>query len=227
MKVFMLTLLCALACAGCDSGHCAVLSSRDCTVIVSPLQRLACFDSQLGTVPMDVPMIPVQPLAESEPALQVVPIKALVKSNEAQRNPEEAGVRLMRSADALPGQSKVVISAPALEGEEPRPVLAISCLSNISRLQLLTARPLEINHAHLRLLLDGRPITDSRPWLVVEDGSVTDAGRGLAAIELLRHFTRPAQRLLVESDHAPFDGLAFDVSRLHVLMLQQREACHW
>ncbi|WDD93485.1 type VI secretion protein [Burkholderia sp. FERM BP-3421] len=134
---------------------------------------------------------------------------------------------LLRVEDALPGQSKVVISAPAVGGAEPRPLLAISCLQNISRLQLLTAQPLDVNRVSIRMLVDGRPISTSRPWQVLEDGTVTDAGRGLVAIEQLRHLTRPAQQLQLESDHAPFDGLSFDASALHDLMGQQREACHW
>ncbi|MOA22786.1 hypothetical protein D3C78_1433710 [compost metagenome] len=134
---------------------------------------------------------------------------------------------LRRSEDVLPGQYKVVISAPALGGATPHPYLAISCLSNISRLQLLTAEPLPVNRANIRLLLDGRPISDTRPWQVLEDGTVTDAGRGLVAIEQLRHLTRPGQQLQLESDHSPFDGLRFDASALSGHMAVQREACHW
>ncbi|KVH70270.1 hypothetical protein WJ42_30530 [Burkholderia cepacia] len=151
----------------------------------------------------------------------------LVQANEAKRRADDTGLLLMRMPEKLPGQDKVVISAPALGGSTPAPTLAISCLQNISRLQLLTADALPFNRAKLRLLLDGRPVSASQPWQVLDDGTVTDAGRGLVAIEQLRHLTQPAQRLQIESDQAPFDGLVFDVSRLHEQLVQQREACHW
>lgn len=203
---------------------------RDCTAVVSPIERLACFDAAAGTPPTAItsgrtvaPSLAPPP----NPPARVPEIVPLVRRNETRRQAEQTSMLLLRVADALPGQSSIVISAPALSGAEPRTLLAISCLQNISRLQLLTAHPLDVNRVTIRLLLDGRPISPSRPWQVLEDGTITDAGRGLVAIEQLRHLTRPAQQLRLESDHALFDGLSFDVTALQSMMVQQREACHW
>lgn len=226
MRPFGVLLLTATILAGCDAGKAVVAADRDCTVIVSAVERLACFDAAAGTPPTPAAKPPAPQIAP--PAATRVPdIVSLVRRNESRRKSEQTGMLLLRVEDALPGQSKVVISAPAVGGAEPRPLLAISCLQNISRLQLLTAQPLDVNRVSIRMLVDGRPISTSRPWQVLEDGTVTDAGRGLVAIEQLRHLTRPAQQLQLESDHAPFDGLSFDASALHDLMGQQREACHW
>ncbi|WP_078469143.1 MULTISPECIES: type VI secretion system-associated protein VasI [unclassified Pseudomonas] len=203
-------------------------AARDCTTIVSALERLGCFDAAAGTPPTSVAAAATPIPAVEQPASVVVPdVVSLVQRNESRRKAEQTGLLLLRVEDALPGQTKVVISAPALGGTEPRLKLAISCLQNISRLQLLSAQPLDVNRVSIRMLLDGRPISASRPWQVVEDGTVTDAGRGLVAIEQLRHLTRPAQELRLESDHGPFDGLAFDVSALHEMIGKQREACRW
>ncbi|MCY1488911.1 type VI secretion-associated protein [compost metagenome] len=228
MKLFSLTLLSAVAMIGCDTGGTAVAAGPDCTRIVSALERLACFDAVAGTPPTPTAAQPTAPLSVAvEPTMRGPDITVLVHANEASRPPDLTASMLMRSEDVLPGQYKVVISAPALGGATPHPYLAISCLSNISRLQLLTAEPLPVNRANIRLLLDGRPISDTRPWQVLEDGTVTDAGRGLVAIEQLRHLTRPGQQLQLESDHSPFDGLRFDASALSGHMAVQREACHW
>ncbi|MBK5541766.1 type VI secretion system-associated protein TagO [Pseudomonas sp. TH05] len=203
-------------------------AARDCTTIVSALERLGCFDAAAGTPPTSVAAAATPIPAVEQPASVVVPdVVSLVQRNESRRKAEQTGLLLLRVEDALPGQTKVVISAPALGGTEPRLKLAISCLQNISRLQLLSAQPLDVNRVSIRMLLDGRPISASRPWQVVEDGTVTDAGRGLVAIEQLRHLTRPAQELRLESDHGPFDGLAFDVAALHEMIGKQREACRW
>ncbi|WP_454724747.1 MULTISPECIES: type VI secretion system-associated protein VasI [Cupriavidus] len=225
--------LAAAVLAGCDAGGKAAPAGRACTAIVPAAERLACFDAAAGTPP--APPRPAPPAVAPAPAPASVPaapppvpdIVTLVRGNEARRRPGQTAMLSLRAEDAVPGQSKVVISAQALGGAEPRPYLAISCLQNISRLQLLTARPLAVNRVSIRLLLDGRAVSDSRPWQVLEDGTVTDAGRGLVAVAQLRPLTRPAQRLQVESDHAPFDGLVFDATALHTLMAQQREACHW
>lgn len=123
--------------------------------------------------------------------------------------------------------AKVVISTPAEGKTDAEPFLAISCLSNISRLQLVARAPMEVNRMNIRLLLDNRPLSTARPWQVLEDGKVVDAGRGLVAIEQLRLMLQPSSRLRVESNYAPFDGLVFDVAGLHSLLASQREACHW
>ena len=227
MRTYGALLLVVTALVGCGAGKEVVAAARDCTTIVSALERLGCFDAAAGTPPTSVAAAATPIPAVEQPASVVVPdVVSLVQRNESRRKAEQTGL-LLRVEDALPGQTKVVISAPALGGTEPRLKLAISCLQNISRLQLLSAQPLDVNRVSIRMLLDGRPISASRPWQVVEDGTVTDAGRGLVAIEQLRHLTRPAQELRLESDHGPFDGLAFDVAALHEMIGKQREACRW
>ncbi|MDR0277965.1 MAG: type VI secretion system-associated protein TagO [Paucimonas sp.] len=223
MKLMRLTLLTATLLVGCDSNEPATAATHDCTRITSALERLACFDAAAGTPPGD----PSLPSPATEPVVKVPAIRLLVEANEAGRQPEETGSRITRSADALPGQDKVMITVPALAGTAPDTYLAISCLSNISRLQLLSSEPLPVNHIDIRLLLDGRPVTPRRTWQVLEDGTVSDAGRGLVAIEQLRQLTRPGERLQIESDHAAFDGMAFDARALARHMSRQREACHW
>lgn len=241
MKPFGALLLVAAVLVGGDAATDAVAAGRSCRTIVSAIERLACFDAEAGTPPVPAAEMAtpstVAPTAAAPaavvstatpPAMVRVPdIVGLVQRNESRRKADHAGVLLLRVGDAIPGQDKVVISAPALTGSEPRPLLAISCLQNISRLQLITPEPLDVSRVSIRVLLDGRPISDRRPWQVVEDGTVTDAGRGLVAIEQLRHLTRASQQMQLESDHAAFHGLSFDTAALHELMAQQREACHW
>jgi len=235
MKPFGALLLVAAVLVGGDAATDALAAGHSCRTIVSAIERLACFDAEAGTPPvpaseMETPstVAPTAQASATAPSMVRVPdIVGLVQRNESRRKPDHAGVLLLRVGDAIPGQDKVVISAPALTGSEPRPLLAISCLQNISRLQLITAEPLVVSRVSIRVLLDGRPISDRRPWQVVEDGTVTDAGRGLVAIEQLRHLTRASQQMQLESDHAAFHGLSFDTVALHELMAQQREACHW
>lgn len=227
MNLQSLAMASALGLSGCDAGHEATAAGQYCTQIVSSVERLACFDAAAGTPPSPPRASSAVATAIVAPDNRTPEIVVLVRANEVARRNEQTASLISRSTDVLPGQAKVVISAPALGGASPRPHLAISCLSNISRLQLLTPEPLPVNRVSIRLLLDGWPITAARPWQVLEDGTVTDAGRGLVAIEQLRHLTRPGQLLQVESDHGPIDGLRFDASVLADQMVQQREACRW
>ncbi|MDG3821081.1 type VI secretion system-associated protein TagO [Pseudomonas aeruginosa] len=224
MKAFNLPLVLALAVAGCDSGKPVEAASTDCKAIVSALERLACFDQAAGTPPLPVEALrqPGHPPAVVEPE-----IIGLLKENEADREPSQAGVKLLRAPDTLPGQKRIAITAPSTRGIATEPYLAISCLANISRLQLISRAPVDVNRMNIRLLLDNRPLGDARPWQVLEDGKIVDAGRGLVAIEQLRQMSQPASQIWVESDYAPFDGVRFDVSGLHAQILAQREACHW
>lgn len=227
VKLIRLTLLTVSALVGCDSGTPAVAATTDCTRITSALERLACFDAAAGTPPASPgqhrPAVPTT----AKPTVEKPHITRLVEASEKGRRPEETVSRISRSADSLHGQDKVVISAPALAGPASDTYLAISCLSNISRLQLLSRDPLPVNHITVRLFLDDRPISPARPWQVLEDGTVSDAGRGLVAIGQLRHLTRPARLLQIESNHNPFDGMRFDASALAEQLSRQREACHW
>ncbi len=227
MKLTKMTLLIAIALTGCNSGEAITASDQHCTRITSAIERLACFDAAAGTPPT-APVASRPSTPDVIAAEQARPwITELVTANEAGRLPDETSSRITRSADIPDGQDRVVISVPALTGNLPDAYLTISCLSNISRLQLLSNEPLPVNYLTVRLLLDGRPVAPARPWQVLEDGTVSDAGRGLVAIEQLRHLTRPAQLLELVSDYSPFNGLQFDARALAGQIAEQREACHW
>lgn len=239
MRSLSTALVCAALVTGCDAGKqdaagpsaAAPAAMKTCTAIVSAVERLACFDALAGTPPAPVATIPAtqrdEASAKDQKPATPPTIVELVRRNEAERGMGKTEFRLSRTEEAIPGRWSVVMSAPALGDATAPPILAISCLSNISRLQLLAKQPIAPNRMNIRLLLDGQPISASVPWQVLEDGTVVDAGRGLVAIEQLRYLVKAGGRLQVESDYAPFSGLLFDASNLHNLMKQQREACHW
>lgn len=240
MRSLSMALVCTALVAGCDASKqnaaagpsaAALSATNTCTAIVSSVERLACFDAIAGTPPAPVATTSAAQsddaaASDQKPATRPT-IVELVRRNETERGVGETGFRLSRREEAIPGRWSVVMSAPTLGDAAAPPILAISCLSNISRLQLLATQPIAPNRMNIRLLLDGQPISASVPWQVLEDGTVVDAGRGLVAIEQLRYLVKAGGRLQVESDYAPFSGLQFDASNLHNLMKQQREACHW
>lgn len=199
----------------------AQAANRDCPAIVSPLKRLECFDLASGT---PIHQAPTTPRALG----RVLPIVDLVQRNEAKRPPEDQ--RFLLSSFPEPDndqQHRLVISAPALGALPPRPLLAISCESKISRLQLVLDEPAKPNKIRIQLFKDERPIADAYQWQVLDDaGLVVDAGRGLQAISLLRNMGS-GQRLRLESDYPRLHGLVFDAEGLGELIEQERQACRW
>ncbi|MFD4841349.1 type VI secretion system-associated protein VasI [Achromobacter sp. NPDC058515] len=229
MKSPSTLLLLLLAAANCHAGQAQGHALGNCTAIVSDVERLGCFDATAGTPPSPVPPA-AQPgagaRAKSASSPAAPGVTELVRRNEAARQERNYSFLISLAEDQQPGQTQVVISAPALDAAAQRTYLAISCVSNISRLQLLAHRPFDRNQISIRLFIDDRPLSAARTWQVLEEGNVADAGRGLVAIELLRQFSSGG-RLRVESDYAPVNGLMFDAEGLQGLVAQQREACHW
>ncbi|WP_409293213.1 type VI secretion system-associated protein TagO [Pseudomonas sp. KCJK9058] len=105
-------------------------ASQDCPRIVSNIERLACFDQAAGT-PGFTPHRQWSAQELEAPTLRRVLI------HETGRAPEDLMFRLRSEEGGL------LISAPAIASVAPHPYLIISCVQNISRLQLVTAQGLQ------------------------------------------------------------------------------------
>lgn len=194
---------------------------RDCTGVVSRLERLACFDQAAGT------RVLLEPAARAPmPTAQLgAPSVARVARSEIERVQDDFSFRLDAQAAGPAEGGYVIISAPAIGAAEPRPYLAISCVQDISRLQLITAEPIDGHRVTLQLRTEHRA-TSALPWQVLENGQLLDAGRGLPAIEQIKLLIG-ARRIHIVSDHPALEGLSFDASGLDPLIEQARKACRW
>ncbi|MFG0531358.1 type VI secretion system-associated protein VasI [Pseudomonas sp. yb_2] len=187
-------------------------ASQDCPRIVSNIERLACFDQAAGT-PGFTPHRQWSAQELEAPTLRRVLI------HETGRAPEDLMFRLRSEEGGL------MISAPAIASVAPHPYLIISCVQNISRLQLVTAQPVDASRVQVRLRGE-RGATVPTPWQVMENGQVLDAGRGLPGIEQIRQLIG-AHRIHVESDNPAVDGLVFDAQGLDPLIDEARKTCRW
>ncbi len=187
-------------------------ASQDCSRIVSNIERLACFDQAAGT-PGFTPHRQWSAQELEAPTVRRVLI------HETGRAPEDLRFRLRSEEGGL------MISAPAIASVAPHPYLIISCVQNISRLQLVTAQPVDASRVQVRLLGE-RGATVPTLWQVMENGQVLDAGRGLPGIEQIRQLIG-AHRIHVESDNPAVDGLVFDAQGLDPLIDEARKTCRW
>lgn len=200
----------------------AMPAARDCTTVVSSLKRLECFDQAAGT--------PIRTMAPQPIAYvgRMLPIVDLVQRNEAKRS--SGDFRFLISHWPEPDNERaqrVVISAPALGAFAPRPTLAISCESSITRLQLVLDEPVKRNKLHIQLLADDKPLSTATWQVMDEAGLVVEFSRGLPTIALLRQIMG-SQRLELKSTQDPaLNGLVFDAQGLDALIAQERQACRW
>ena len=187
-------------------------ASQDCPRIVSNIERLACFDQAAGT-PGFTPQRQWSAQELEAPTVRRVLI------HETGRAPEDLMFRLRSEEGGL------LISAPAIASVAPHPYLIISCVQNISRLQLVTAQPVDASRVQVQLRGE-RGATAPTPWQVMENGQVLDAGRGLPGIEQIKQLIG-AHRIHVESDNPAVDGLVFDAQGLDPLIDEARKTCSW
>lgn len=187
-------------------------ASQDCQRIVSNIERLACFDQAAGT-PGFTPQRQWSAQELEAPTVRRVLI------HETGRAPEDLMFRLRSEEGGL------LISAPAIASVAPHPYLIISCVQNISRLQLVTAQPVDASRVQVQLRGE-RGATAPTPWQVMENGQVLDAGRGLPGIEQIKQLIG-AHRIHVESDNPAVDGLVFDAQGLDPLIDEARKTCRW
>lgn len=191
----------------------------NCASLSRPMERLACFDAQVR--------LAAPAMKEVRPAAPVRVHPFIHQLARFERTRVTGDSRFRMSIDEVrPGQRDVLISAPALNQPAPRSLLTISCIDNISRLQLVVHPPLPQHQARVEISADGSAVAGAQTWQVLGDGVLVDAGRGLAAIEVIRRLEASGE-LHLSSDVAQIDGLRFDATGLPSMITEQRRACRW
>jgi len=200
----------------------AMPAARDCTTVVSSLKRLECFDQAAGTPIRSMAPHPITYVG------RMLPIVDLVKRNEARRSPGDFRFLISHWPELDDERAqRVVISAPALGAFAPRPTLAISCESKITRLQLVLDEPSKRNKLHIQLFADDKPVSNATWQVMDEAGLVVEFSRGLPTIALLRQIMGSHRLELKSRQDAALNGLVFDAQGLDALIAQERQACRW
>lgn len=181
--------------------------AQGCAVQESRLARLNCYDALFRVAPE-------APTAGDPRTPQWYAAKAL-----EQGRGDDFTFRVKRE-----NNGDVLMSAPALGTIAPRPRLVISCDDTITRFQLHVDRALDEGRTQLRLDTAGAALEQS--WRIRDGGYLVSGGRGLPAIDTLRHLLA-SEALKLGSDIPALDGLRFDVSDLREKIQPLRKACRW
>ena len=199
-----------------------VSSPEQCINIVSALDRLECFDVYFKA--------PVRLSSNQQASRHYSSMpKVMTMALKQERSRKGEGLSLLRQTYAERDdneQQRVMLTAPALSGFLPRPLLIISCVQNITRFQIGLKEKMREGEVRLNLELDGRHRYEDYLWRVVGNDHLVDAGRGLPGIEFIKTLFHH-QRLKIHSDNARIDGLAFDISDLAEKIKPLRLSCHW
>lgn len=192
-----------------------------CVAKRAPIERLACFDRHYGTPAyLDRVEVPV----EHRPDYGIV---EAVNQHEQRRADNDYGLMVStRVEHAASEQQRVVMTAPALGAVGVRPIFALSCIDNITRVQLILPNAMAATRAVIGIADErARPLLDEQ-WRIIGGGYIIEAGRGIASIRVAQKLLG-AKRLNLRSAQAAIDGLSFDVAGLpkHIRALQT--ACHW
>ncbi|AHG19547.1 type VI secretion protein [Chania multitudinisentens RB-25] len=183
-------------------------SMMRCRSETSPLLRLDCYDNALSLLTGET----INP-ANTGPAWQ--------------RAMEQEKGRLDHSTAFLVSEGEgenpmVLLTTPAIGIPPPRPVLMLSCIDNITRLQVALASPQKESSVTLTADHDRFDVQ----WFLRENGYLLESSRGLAGIDEIKRLMS-AETLTIAGTAGGFPRLTFNISQLTQVLKPLRNACHW
>lgn len=179
-----------------------------CRAETSPLIRLDCYDNALATT-----------TGEKISQVTAGPAWQRAMDQEKGRTDHSTAFLVTEGEGVNP---LVVITTPAIGVPPPRPVLMLSCIDNITRLQV--ALPVPQKEATVSLTVDNDRFDVQ--WFLRENGYLLDASRGLAGIDEIKRLMS-AKTLTINGTTGGFPRLTFNISQLSQALKPLRNACHW
>ena len=117
-----------------------------------------------------------------------------------------------------------MLTTPAIGHQPPRPILAFSCVDNITRMQIVLFNPMNNKNTPIKLETDKSSL--SANWFVRENGFIFESSRGLLGIEQIKRLL-DAKSLTLKSDEPILNGLVFNLTGLETAIKPLRTSCHW
>lgn len=188
---------------------------QSCRREPAALERLACYDHILA---------PEQSGFES--ALVKARYQGEAWTRATAQEKQRTGNTTSLLVTQIPGdRPTVVITTPAIGNIPPRPVLMLSCVDNITRMQVALMHPLEMHDIAVALNADNK--TFNSRWFVRENGVLLESSRGLSGIDEITQLLG-AKTLTVDTGTDSAAGkLTFNIDGLAQAIRPLRDACHW
>ncbi|EKT60187.1 type VI secretion system-associated protein VasI [Providencia sneebia] len=179
----------------------------ECRIETSQLSRLACYDKIMVDTPEEVQLEPSKMGKVWRQAME----------HEMHREDNSAGFLV-----TLPetGDYPVIMTIPAIGFAPPRPIMMISCIDNITRLQIVLPR--QQDSGSVMLTTDKTQFTAD--WFLRENGYVLESSRGIPGIDEIKRLLNGEKLTLKLSNN---DRLTFNISGIAQEIQPLRAACHW
>lgn len=118
------------------------------------------------------------------------------------------------------GTYPVIMTIPAMGYQPPRPVLMLSCIDNITRMQI--ALPKKQTAGNVLLITDKTQL--SSEWFLREDGYLLEASRGIPGIDEIKQLLSSSKLTIKLAND---EQLTFNISGINEEIKPLRSACHW
>lgn len=174
----------------------------------SPLLRLSCYDNALAA-----------DSGETASHIQAGPAWQRAMDQEKGRTDHSTAFLISEGEGANP---QVLLTTPAIGVPPPRPVLMLSCIDNITRLQVALVG--QQKDGAVTLITDHDRFDVQ--WFLRENGYLLESSRGLAGIDEIKRLMS-AQTLTIDGAGSGFARLTFNISQLTPALKPLRNACHW
>ena len=118
------------------------------------------------------------------------------------------------------GDYPVIMTIPAIGFQPPRPVLMLSCIDNITRMQIIL--PNKQDAGSVMVSTDKTQFTAE--WFLRENGYVLESSRGLPGIDEIKRLLSGEKLTLKLTNN---EKLTFNISGMSQEIKPLRAACHW
>lgn len=118
------------------------------------------------------------------------------------------------------GTYPVIMTIPAMGYQPPRPILMLSCIDNITRMQI--ALPKKQTAGNIQLITDKTQL--SSEWFLREDGYLLEASRGIPGIDEIKQLLSSTKLTIKLAND---EQLTFNISGINEEIKPLRSACHW
>ena len=200
---------------------------QNCTDIVADAARLECFDKKYGTPSHLAHQSGRQSeqLSEQQP---VMPENVKLAYAYDNLRPDDH-VGLVVNQFGSINNPDVFISSTAIGTLVYDPMLLISCVDKITRLQIILNEPISANKVELQFKRDGERggrKQSTYVWQSLDNGYVIDAGRGLYSIDLIKSLFN-TKYLWVDLQDIDIGLLQFNIDGLVNKIKGLRATCRW
>ncbi|XTD82601.1 type VI secretion system-associated protein VasI [Proteus vulgaris] len=183
------------------------LALFECRKELSQLLRLSCYD-QINVGNKPVSTVDVSAMGD---------IWRLAVEHEMKRENHTAGFMVTAHNK---GTYPVIMTIPAMGYQPPRPILMLSCIDNITRMQIALTK----KQATGNVLLITDKTQLSSEWFLREDGYLLEASRGIPGIDEIKQLLSSTKLTIKLAND---EQLTFNISGINKEIKPLRSACHW